>query len=125
VKVREIYADEFGETHFRIAEYPYSLQDFAPPSAPAAVSKHIPVTTAVFMQVPPGWDPDFHCTPRRQLLFTIAGRITMSVSDGATIEGFPGGMPILLNDLVGKGHQTMVQGDEPATFLLVGLGENS
>lgn len=121
MQVREIYAGSAGETHSRIVDLPYFPRDFAPPSAPAAVSEPIPVTTAVFMQVPVGWDPEFHCTPRRQLGFTIAGRITITLSDGSDFDCYPGSMPNLLNDVVGKGHRTMVQGGESATFLLIGL----
>ena len=50
----------------------------------------------------------------------LAGKATVTASDGETIDVRPGSI-ILLNDSDSKGHLTQVQGDMEASFLLIGL----
>lgn len=117
----EIFADQAGETHFRGVDLPTNPRQFAPPSLPTEVTDEIAFTDGVFMYAPPGWDPEFHPTPRRQIGLMVAGRIRMEVTDGEHIECVPGSPPMLLNDVACRGHRTMVLGSETAIFLLIGL----
>lgn len=66
MQIVEIYADEAGETHFRANAVNLNTRDFVPPSAPMGVSAETPLTTGVFLELPPGWDPKYHATPRPQ-----------------------------------------------------------
>ncbi|MBK19353.1 MAG: hypothetical protein CMM52_11020 [Rhodospirillaceae bacterium] len=119
MELLEIYADADGETHFRRTEIEMELHDFAPPSQPINISKETASTSSLFLSAPPGWDEDFHPTPRKQLAVVLGGKATISVSDGDVIDVEPGNF-LLLNDQDSKGHLTQVQGSENATFLLVG-----
>lgn len=116
----EIFADAAGETHFRNTDIPMELHDFAPPSQPIRISAEMESTSSLFLTAPPGWDEEFHPTPRKQLAVMLEGSATISATDGDTIEVLPGSI-ILLNDQDSKGHLTRVSGDEEASFLLIGV----
>jgi hypothetical protein len=120
MQVTEIYADEAGETHFRKKTIDLNLRDFAPPAAPIGVSAGEGMTTGLSLEAPPGWDKNFHPTPRRQYAILLSGTVTITVTDGTVIEAGPGAV-LLLNDTDCTGHLTQVQGDRPAVFFLVGL----
>jgi hypothetical protein len=54
MQIVEIYADEAGETHFCANAVNLNTRDFVPPSAPMGVSAETPLTTGVFLELPPG-----------------------------------------------------------------------
>ena len=122
MEILEIYSDEGRETHFRTTDIGAEKRDYAPPSRPVEVSAETPVTTGLFLAAPPGWDPEFHATPRKQYAFLLRGRARVTASDGETVEIGPGSA-VLLNDRDSKGHRTVVFGNEDAVFFLVGLDE--
>ena len=118
----EIYADEAGETHLRDVPIHLAPRDFAPPSAPVGVSIDTPLTTGVFLELPPGWDPEYHPSPRRQWVVILRGKLNTTVTDGASADFRPGDI-VFLNDANSKGHRTLVQGQETVSCFLVGLAE--
>jgi hypothetical protein len=120
MQITEIYADDANETHLRDVQVSVALQDFAPPSVPMGVSPETTLTTGVFLELPPGWDPLYHATPRRQLVVVIRSHLSVTTTDGATVD-FLRGDAFLLNDKGSKGHLTQVRGEEPVTVLLVGI----
>jgi hypothetical protein len=123
MEVVEIYGDAAGETHLRPTTIEFEIRNFAPPSQPVRVSAEIPSLSSVFVVAPPGWDKEFHPTPRKQLTVLLGGHIRITVTDGDTIEIKAGGT-FLLNDMVSKGHLTEVQGEQDASFLLIALEED-
>ena len=116
----EIYADDRGETHFRKIEIGLELREFAPPSVPVQVSAEMATTTSLFMMAPPGWDKDYHPTPRKQLCVMLDGELTVSATDGETIEMGAGDV-LLVNDAASNGHLSQIIGKKNASFLFVGL----
>ncbi len=80
------------------------------------------MTTGVVLELPPGWDPLYHATPRLQWVVVLKGHLRITVTDGARTDFRPGEV-FVLNDQDSKGHQSLVQGEEAATLLLVGLTE--
>jgi hypothetical protein len=124
MELTEIYADERGETHFRKSAVDLGRRDYAPPSQPVHVSPEMTLTVGNFLVAPPGWDKDSHPTPRRQFAILLSGRATITASDGDTIAMRPGEV-ILLNDQASRGHLTTVQEPEDATFLLVGIADET
>ncbi len=122
MKLVEIYADAAGETHFRRTEIDFELRDFAPPSQPLCVSPELATTSSLFLAAPPGWDKDFHPTPRKQLAVLLEGAVRIGVTDGETLGVTPGNV-FLFNDMGSKGHLTQVQGTRDASFLFVALDE--
>jgi len=120
----EIYGDAAGETHIRRTAIDFEMREFAPPSQPLGVSVEMASTSSLFLTAPPGWDKDFHPTPRKQLAVLLDGHVCITVSDGETIDLNPGDT-FLLNDMASKGHLTRVQGEKDASFLFIVLDENS
>src|SRR5262245_59825722 len=119
MQITEIYVDQNGDTHFRDVEIGLARRDFAPPSAPMGVSAEMPLTTGVFIELPAGWDPKYHASPRRQLVIVLKGALHVTATDGATRDFGPGGT-FLLHDEHGKGHQTLVKGRETVELFLAG-----
>ncbi len=120
MQITEIYTDEAGETHFRGTQMSLSRRDFAPPSAPMEVSTDTQLTTGVFLELLPGWDPEYHATPRRQWVVMLKGRLRITATDGTAKDFHPGDV-FCLNDEKSKGHQSLVQGRETVALFLVGL----
>jgi uncharacterized cupin superfamily protein len=120
--ITEVYADAVGATHFREISIVLKSRDFAPPSAPIGVSPETPMTTGAFLELPPGWDPSYHSTPRRQWVIVLHGHLKITVTDG-TVTDFRSGDVFFLNDENSSGHQTVVQGQQSAVVLLVGLAD--
>jgi len=122
MQILEIYADGAGETHFR--DFPIALapRDFAPPSAPMGVSIDTALTTGVFLELPPGWDPKYHATPRRQWVVILRGQLNITMTDGTTVSFRPGDV-LLFNDANSKGHRSLVEGEGTVACFLVGLAD--
>ena len=116
----EIYADGSGETHIRSQPIDLAPRDFAPPSAPMGVSAEISLTTGVFLELPPGWDPSYHATPRPQWVVVLRGHLNVAATDGKAADFRPGDV-IFLNDANSDGHRSLVQGKETVALFLVGL----
>ena len=123
IEITEIYSDEAGETHIRANPVILAPRDFAPPSAPMGVSAEMPLTTGVILELPPGWDPKYHATPRRQLVVVLRGYLHITTTDGTGADFRPGDV-FFLNDENSKGHQSLVQGKETVGLLLVGHAKN-
>jgi uncharacterized cupin superfamily protein len=120
MKVTEIFADDQGETHFRAVEIDFETRAFAPPSLPVKVSAEIPSTTSLFMIAPPGWDEEYHATPRKQFCIMLQGELRVEATDGQSIEMGPGDV-LLVNDAESKGHLSTIQGSQNAEFMFVGV----
>jgi hypothetical protein len=120
MQIVEVYADAAGETHFRTAETSFQSRDFAPPSPPIGASPELQSTTTFVLRAPPGWDTQFHPTPRKQFAVMLDGEASVTVTDGEVRRLRPGGA-LLLNDAGSKGHLTQILGTKAAHFLMVGL----
>ena len=120
MQITEIFADSARDTHIRVTPVELSPRDFAPPSAPMGVSPETRMTTGVFLELPPGWDPHYHATPRRQWVVMLRGHLNITTTDGKAADFRPGDV-FVLNDANSKGHRSLVQGVEPVVLLLVGL----
>ena len=69
---------------------------------------------------PPGWYGDWHPAPRRQLLFTLSGKLDVEVSNGE-IRVFGHGSIILVEDTTGKGHVSRAISSERVYMAVVPL----
>jgi hypothetical protein len=115
-----IYADAAGESHFEDVVAPLAPVDYAPPAPPVNLSAPEPARAFVFMSAPPGWDGDWHPTPRRQIVFYLAGEVEVEASDGEARRFGPGGVT-LGEDTTGKGHRSRVVGEVEALLAVVQL----
>lgn len=98
--VTRIYSDANGESHFE--ELHIELHDSG---KIGRMSEMIAANGIIFRDVEPTYDWDFHNTPRKQYLLLLDGEIEIETSDGDK-RVFKGGDVLLLEDTVGKGHQT-------------------
>ena len=119
----EIYGDSADETHMRRTAIDFEMREFAPPSQPLGVSAEMASTSSLFLTAPPGWDKNFHPTPRKQLAVVLDGHVCLTVSDGEAIALKPGDT-FLLNYMASQGHLTRVQGEKDASFLFIVLDES-
>ncbi len=122
MKYARIYADEAGESHFEDVEVELAPIDYAPPAPPLNLSAPQPAETCVFMSVPPGWDGDWHPTPRRQIVFYLAGEVEVEASDGEARRFGPCGVTFG-EDTTGKGHRSRVVGQGDALLAVVQLAD--
>ena len=73
-----------------------------------------------FREWAPGHFIDWHPAPRRQYIISISGTIDVGLEDG-TIKRFGPGDARLVEDTIGKGHTTLVRGNEPAITAVIPL----
>jgi len=107
MKYLRSYTGADGETHFDDQETELAPLEFIPGCPPMDVSAATPTKAVVFARLQPGWYGDYHPTPRRQFVLTIAGEAFVTVSDGETRRMTPGAL-WLTDDTKGKGHLTRV-----------------
>lgn len=115
-----IYADENGETHIEDVQVEFTARNFAPPASPLHLSPMMDANRVAFMHFPAGWHGDWHPTPRRQYIIFLSGVVEGETSDGDSRSFGPGDV-VLLDDTVGRGHQSWVKGDIPAEAVVVQL----
>ena len=63
-----------------------------------------------------------HPAPRRQYIISLSGIIEIGLEDGATHRFVPGDAR-LVEDTTGKGHTTLVPGNEPSISAVIPLAE--
>ena len=64
------------------------------------------------------WEGGGHNTPVIQLIICISGEADISSSDGDTVN-LQAGDTLLLEDLTGEGHCTVVKSDDPWVCTLI------
>ena len=117
------YADADGESHFAEVEETFAPIAFVPTNPPLGLSAPRAATTAVFCQLAPDWDVDWHPSPRRQFIVTLSGECAITVTDGECRRFGPGEF-VLLEDLTGRGHRSVVTSVDDVVLLLVWLAED-
>jgi hypothetical protein len=120
VKVRRLHADESGLSRFETFAIDREMTMFAPPAQPFPVSKSIPASRFVLLQLPVGWIGEHHPTPARQMLFCLAGsvRVTPGIGEAVTIST---GDAWLMEDTAGSGYETEVISQVPFEAVVVQL----
>ncbi len=117
-----VVLNKYGYSDFADAEDHFELQDFAPPAGPVGVAEMRDAKSVVFTTADPGWNGDWHPSPRKQFVFMLGGAIEIEVQDGEA-RRFVTGDIILLEDTTGRGHDTRVVSEGPALFAIVALPE--
>ena len=106
-----IFADEEGCSHFETKTIDLEAKDYAPPAPSLNTSIMASADNSVFLELPIGWYGDWHPTPVRQWLVLMSGMCEFEAGDGEKVTRKAGDV-VMLDDLIGKGHQTKVLGDE-------------
>ena len=73
-----------------------------------------------FREWAPGHFIDWHPAPRRQFIISLSGIIEIGLEDGTT-HRFVAGDALLVEDTTGKGHTSLVSGDEPSISAVIPL----
>jgi hydroxyethylthiazole kinase-like sugar kinase family protein len=69
---------------------------------------------------PPNVTQDWHPAPQRQFVVILSGALQITFPDNST-KVFVAGDARLMDNITGKGHQTMAVGDEPCITATVAL----
>ena len=80
----------------------------------------IDVTTVKFGARPAGVLQDWHPAPQRQFVIILSGSLQIGFEDGTT-KVFGPGDARLVEDVTGKGHQTIALGNEPCVTATIPL----
>ncbi|MBC2734252.1 MAG: cupin domain-containing protein [Desulfobacteraceae bacterium] len=104
-----IYADADGCSHFEIQTVGLETKDYAPPAPPLNTSALASADNSLFLELPVGWYGDWHPTPVRQWLILMSGECEFEAGDGERAIRKAGDV-VMLDDTMGKGHQTKVLG---------------
>ena len=73
---------------------------------------------------PPNVVQDWHPAPQRQYVIILSGQLQIRFPDDST-KVFGPGDARLMDNVTGKGHQTMALGDEPCITATVGLKDQT
>jgi len=111
IEYLRIYADEEGCSHFETNEIDMEAKDYAPPAPSLNTSSLASADNSVFLELPIGWYGEWHPTPVRQWLILMTGICKFEAGDGERVTCKAGDL-VMLDDLIGKGHQTKVIGNE-------------
>ncbi len=122
IKYVRVYADSMGESHFEDLTIDLNEIDFAPPAPPIFTSDLNPSSDYGFASVLPGWESEWHPTPKRQFMIYLSGTIEAEVSDGEIRQFGPGSIT-LVEDTTGKGHKSRVIGNEKVVGVVIQLEE--
>lgn len=111
IEFLRIFADEQGCSHFETREIDMQAKDYAPPAPSLNASNLKSADNSVFLELPVGWYGNWHPTPVRQWLILMTGVCEFEVGDGERVTCRAGDV-VMLDDLIGRGHQTRVLGNE-------------
>jgi hypothetical protein len=112
-----MYNDVDGESHFADLAVELERREFAPPAPPAMVGAFDEASGTLVCGADAGWGGEVpHPSPQRQVFSILRGVAEVTVSDGER-RRFRAGDLIVLDDTMGRGHQTRVVGaDELLIF---------
>lgn len=112
ISVLRLYVDASGASHFDDYEIAREFSNFAPPAAPLLTSSIETATGYAVLRLPVGWIGERHPSPKRQILFCLAGtvRVTADIGEPRTVTV---GDAWMTEDTRGVGHKTEVVSDVP------------
>jgi hypothetical protein len=110
VKYTRTVATADGGSRFAEVEVAGTATEVVPGRPTLASSAAIATAGATLLHIETGWDGDWHPTPKRWFVVTLAGELELTTTDGAVRRFGPGGL-MLLEDTVGRGHHTRVLAD--------------
>lgn len=115
MKIHHLYTDDAGESHF--GELDIELSEIG---LGGRLSPMHPATGIVFREVPPTYDLDWHCAPRRQYIINLDNGVEITASDGER-RVIGQGEVILVEDTTGKGHLSRAINDRSRRCIFVAI----
>lgn len=118
IEYLRIFADQDGCSHFETKRMNLEARDYAPPAPALNTSTLESADNYTFLELPVGWYGDWHPTPVRQWLIFMTGKCEFEAGDGERTTRKAGDV-VVLDDTIGKGHQTRALGDEPVRIAAI------
>lgn len=104
MQVARLYTGDDGQSHFGELELSYTeMVDSIVPEVAQA-------TGVEFRLSPDGTFFDWHCSPMRMYMVSMAGQVEFSTKDGEKRVFSPGDV-LLVEDVTGGGHSTRCVGE--------------
>ena len=97
-----IYTGSDGQSHLEEMETP----------PPGSDSPHVNAREIYIRTQPAGYFHDWHTSPHREYVVTLAGQLNIGLGDG-TSQVFGPGDVFWAEDLTGRGHTSRVVGGQP------------
>lgn len=97
---------------------PLETVAFAPPAPPMKVSTATDARALVMVELPVGWQGDWHPSPKEQWVICLEGEMGYQAEDGTAFT-LRAGSCILTTDTRGKGHRSWNAGSVPIRLALV------
>lgn len=116
----KIFSLSNGESDVEELKFNLSTEDFIKGTPSFPMEDLGNTNTLKIACVPNGWDGGWHPTPVLQWVVTLSGAAEMRVSSGKVIN-LASGVPVLLTDTSGKGHHTVVVGNDDWCSMLVSI----
>jgi hypothetical protein len=111
VKYTRTVATDDGGSRFEDVEVTTQATAVVPGRPAVGSSAAIATAGATFLQLGVGWaDDDWHPSPKRWFVVTLAGEVEVTTTDGETRRFGPGSL-WLIEDTTGRGHNTRVLSD--------------
>tara|TARA_B100001123_G_C14545163_1_gene723912 strand:+ start:156 stop:533 length:378 start_codon:yes stop_codon:yes gene_type:complete len=119
MKYCHLYANKDGGSQIEDKELASADFDFMPPAPPVRVSDAQPTEKLILMGVPANWaETESHPAPASQWVFILQGLVEFIASNGDSRLLGPGGI-LLAEDTTGKGHRTLIHGDDDVLLAVV------
>jgi len=115
MNIARIWTDDQGESHYQDISV-----EFTAAGPLGRTADPIPVASVIFRENEPGYDYDWHVSPRRQYIVMLAGLVEIQTSDGEARTFGPGEI-VLVEDLTGKGHKSRSPDGQPRKSIFLPL----
>jgi quercetin dioxygenase-like cupin family protein len=124
IEIAVLRADEDGESYFDNEIVSLAPAVYVPGIPLVDVAEPVPATAFTLSRCEAHYVSDWHPAPRRQFVIVLAGGFEVTPSVGES-RRFEAGDVFRVEDLSGRGHQTIALGDEPCVFATVACADRS
>ena len=105
MQITRFYTNENGESQFSEIDLPIDFKREDADGNVILLSKAFNSPRVRFVELPEGYDHDWHNAPRRQIVILLSGVVEVRTSDNQ-IRRWGAGDVLLADDVSGEGHQT-------------------
>jgi len=109
MQITRFYTNENGESQFSEIDLPIDFKREDADGNVVLLSKAFNSPRVRFVELPEGYDHDWHNAPKRQIVILLSGVVEVRTSDNQT-RRWGAGEVVLADDISGKGHQTRAIG---------------
>jgi hypothetical protein len=105
MNITRFYTNENGESQFSEIDIPIDYRREDVDGNAIFLSKAFNSSRVRFVELPEGYDQDWHNAPKRQLVILLSGVVEVRTSEDQT-RRWGAGDVVLADDVRGTGHQT-------------------